>query len=266
MSPGDNNPTGLECICRSGIPGEYRLEFLLAKGGCISRLNYTMKEAFTLILHPGANTQVLLFDPLLNMVVPAGEYYEKPFAGGKGRLLITGYPVEADTEPLPIFNAIIMDKAVQDVCRQLLDTSCISPLQEKYLHIKREELFLLLCNQLATQRNNLVISNTVVSHLKRVLETVQQNPDQHYTIDALAKLASMNVYAFERSFRALFGKPVHQYLKSITMERARGLLREGEHSIKEVAYLLGFSSESNFTRDYKSYFGCTPGSERRSVK
>lgn len=245
------------------MPGECRLEFFPAKGGGICRLYYTMKAGFTLILHTGGNTQFLLFDPLLNMVVPAGEYYEKHFAGGKGRLLITGYPIEPDTVPLSIFNALIMDKPAQDVCRQLLDASCISPLQEKYLHIKGEELFLLLCNQLATQRNNLVISNTIVSNLKRVLETVQQNPDQHYTIDALAKLASMNVYSFERSFRALFGKPVHQYLKGITMERARGLLREGKYSIKEVAYLLGFSSESNFTRDYKNYFGCTPGSERK---
>jgi AraC-like DNA-binding protein len=46
---------------------------------------------------------------------------------------------------------------------------------------------------------------------------------------------------------------------------AEGLLRDGGHSLAEIAFLTGFSEQSAFTRAFKRWFGTTPAAYRKDL-
>ncbi len=46
------------------------------------------------------------------------------------------------------------------------------------------------------------------------------------------------------------------------MEYAR-LLLDTDNTIDEIAMLLGYNSQQNFTTAFRNHFGCTPGWMRR---
>ncbi|WP_406070501.1 AraC family transcriptional regulator [Streptomyces sp. NBC_01020] len=61
-----------------------------------------------------------------------------------------------------------------------------------------------------------------------------------------------------RAFSAAFGITPHQYLTSRRVDRARGLLLEGQQP-GEVAVATGFYDQSHLTRHFKRVVGIAPG-------
>jgi AraC-like DNA-binding protein len=47
------------------------------------------------------------------------------------------------------------------------------------------------------------------------------------------------------------------------LERASRLLREGKHSVSEVAYQVGFESLSYFSKSFQEEFGTSPSEYTR---
>ncbi len=60
------------------------------------------------------------------------------------------------------------------------------------------------------------------------------------------------------------GTTFQQVLDEFRRDLAREYLHTGAISVKEIAYLLGFSSEGNFRRAFKSWVGETVGQYCRS--
>jgi AraC-like DNA-binding protein len=56
-----------------------------------------------------------------------------------------------------------------------------------------------------------------------------------------------------------------QLLAEIRQQLARDYLQQSERSLSEVAYLLGFSDHSNFTRAFKRWFGISPTEYRQQA-
>jgi AraC-like DNA-binding protein len=54
------------------------------------------------------------------------------------------------------------------------------------------------------------------------------------------------------------GTSYQSLLDEIRRELALDYLRDGKHSIADVAFLLGFSDQSNFTRAFRRWTGTTP--------
>ncbi len=50
---------------------------------------------------------------------------------------------------------------------------------------------------------------------------------------------------------------VLQYAKSMKLHKAQRLLKEGEKA-NQAAYLVGYNSTAQFSREYKRHFGFTP--------
>lgn len=48
-----------------------------------------------------------------------------------------------------------------------------------------------------------------------------------------------------------------QYAKSMKLHKAQQLLREGKRA-NQAAYLAGYNSTAQFSREYKRHFGFTP--------
>jgi AraC-like DNA-binding protein len=56
--------------------------------------------------------------------------------------------------------------------------------------------------------------------------------------------------------------PAFSYLRKARMERAMYLIRRNEMNITEVAYEVGYSSLSQFSRAFGEHFGIRPSQAR----
>ena len=73
----------------------------------------------------------------------------------------------------------------------------------------------------------------------------------------LAVKVGMDVRTLERRFRAQFQTTPKAWITQERMRSAPVLLAAGL-SNKEIAASLNYSRESNFCRDFKRRFGCSP--------
>jgi AraC-like DNA-binding protein len=61
------------------------------------------------------------------------------------------------------------------------------------------------------------------------------------------------------------GVGYRQVLDQTRHELAEQLVREKRYSLSQIAYLLGFSDQANFSRAFKRWTGETPSAYRGSV-
>lgn len=95
---------------------------------------------------------------------------------------------------------------------------------------------------------------------------VEQHLDCDVSVDALAALMNMSAAHFSRAFKASFEVSPHAYVTERRIERAKLLLRsKGQHTLADVAALLGFSSQSHFTEAFRRKVGATPARWRSST-
>jgi AraC family transcriptional activator of pyochelin receptor len=66
-------------------------------------------------------------------------------------------------------------------------------------------------------------------------------------------------------FREIYGSTIFGYLRELRLNKAKALLDDGTMNVTEVAYEVGYSSLSYFTKAFRDYFGTAPGSYLRST-
>lgn len=93
--------------------------------------------------------------------------------------------------------------------------------------------------------------------MAQVLRYMNARFAQHHSIADLAQMAHMSIPTFHQHFKAMTASSPLQYLKAIRLTRARQMLRAGG-SVKGVAHDVGYASESQFSREYRRFFGAAP--------
>ena len=68
----------------------------------------------------------------------------------------------------------------------------------------------------------------------------------------------MSEVYLRRLFQSVYGMPPLKFINSLKLSRAEELLRTGECSVTDVAYLSGFFDESYFSREFKKRYGVCP--------
>lgn len=84
-------------------------------------------------------------------------------------------------------------------------------------------------------------------------------------LSELAKLCNLSVRQLTRSFRASCGQSIGDYVIQKRIEKAK-LLLEKCHSVKQVAYDVGFSSPAAFSYAFRRACGESPGEYRKRVQ
>lgn len=83
--------------------------------------------------------------------------------------------------------------------------------------------------------------------------------DTNLTVDTLAEMQNISRTSFFNKVKKLTGLSPNQYLQEARMSQARTLLETRTvHSVKEVAYSVGFKNTKYFTQLFKKRFGELP--------
>ena len=86
--------------------------------------------------------------------------------------------------------------------------------------------------------------------------------DSDLNVEALGAEMGLSRVQLYRKLKALTGNSPVELLRTIRLSRAKELLADSGKSVSEVAYEVGFSSPSYFTKCYKEAFGSTPTAKK----
>ena len=78
-------------------------------------------------------------------------------------------------------------------------------------------------------------------------------------------MAGVSRTVFAQRFKALVGNTAMDYLARWRMLTATDRLRNGKESVSEIAYSLGYESESAFSAAFKRIMASTPSQYRRHL-
>lgn len=86
------------------------------------------------------------------------------------------------------------------------------------------------------------------------------------SIEELARIVGINSFKLKNGFKELFGETIYGYLSRFRMEMAKTLILEGERSMTQIAFELGFSSLQHFSAAFKRAYGCSPKKIKTAVQ
>ena len=87
--------------------------------------------------------------------------------------------------------------------------------------------------------------------------------DSDLSIDDLAALMNLSRVQLYRKVKAVTGSSPVELLRNARLKRAYQLLLTTEKSVSEVAYAVGFTAPSYFTKCFKEEYGMVPGEVRK---
>lgn len=137
------------------------------------------------------------------------------------------------------------------------------PLDARILgkQIVREILYHILTGPRGGALLALVSRQTHFSLISRVLRRIETQYTENLSVDQLAAEANMSVSAFHHNFKSVTSTSPLQYLKSYRLHKARMLILHDGLKASAAATRVGYESASQFSREFKRYFGVTPGED-----
>lgn len=101
--------------------------------------------------------------------------------------------------------------------------------------------------------------NGLAQHkVNRVQSFIAAHFAETLSLARLAELVHMSPFHFARLFKKATGKPPHAYITGQRIEHAKGLLRDTELPLVDVAGSVGFQTQGHFTGVFRKICGITP--------
>ena len=96
--------------------------------------------------------------------------------------------------------------------------------------------------------------------LKEIVDAKLNDPN--FNVEALCKQLHISRPTLSRKIKALTGRSLNVYIRSLRLNKARQLLKTTNLSVKEVGFEVGIFNPTFFSRTYLEEFGETPGTTK----
>lgn len=93
--------------------------------------------------------------------------------------------------------------------------------------------------------------------VQRTLELLHSDQADGWSLDQIATVVGASASTLQRQFRIAQGQSLFAYQRQRKLQQARRALQAGV-SIREAAWLAGYSGSANFTTAFRRQFGVTP--------
>jgi AraC-like DNA-binding protein len=100
-------------------------------------------------------------------------------------------------------------------------------------------------------------------HVGKALRLMHANPAHDWTVAELARETAISRSALAERFTQLIGESPMRYLAGWRVQLAKQMLREGDSSIAQIAFRVGYESEAAFNRAFKRSAGSPPAAWRK---
>lgn len=103
--------------------------------------------------------------------------------------------------------------------------------------------------------------NAFISRFKKVVE--ERMTDSELSVETIGSELGLSRVQLYRKVKALTGSSPVDLLRKARLNKAQQLLQTTDLSVSEIAYQVGFTSPSYFTKCYKDEYGKVPGESRK---
>ncbi len=105
-----------------------------------------------------------------------------------------------------------------------------------------------------------------IALLERALRYIEKHLKEAISLDDIAFAANYSPWHFHRLFMAFTGITVGEYVRKRRLSEASRELAFGAKPIRQLAREYQFESQASFTRSFKVFSGCTPGTMRKNLQ
>ena len=130
----------------------------------------------------------------------------------------------------------------------------------------REILYRALAGAQAPVLYSLAMHNSVFSQVASALKIMQNNYSAKLDVDQLASTARMSPSAFFRAFKEVTSDSPMQYLKKVRLNKAKNMIVHENMKAYIAADKVGYESTTQFSREFKRYFGQSPAEMMREIR
>ena len=105
-----------------------------------------------------------------------------------------------------------------------------------------------------------VVKNKEDKFILKLRSIVEQSIDKvDFSVEDLCLEAHMSRTQLHRKIKVLTDNNTTHFIKRVRLERAFGLLKDGELTVSEIAYTVGFNTPNYFSKCFHEYYGYPPG-------
>jgi signal transduction histidine kinase/DNA-binding response OmpR family regulator len=146
------------------------------------------------------------------------------------------------------------------------DSYIPKPFNSRHLQIRVKKLLELRRKMQERYKGELLIAedDKDLSRLDRkFLNKISQIVEEHLekeelTVEELSQLLGLSRVHVYRKIKKLTGMSVSEFVRSVKLKLSLNLIKTSGKTIAEIAYEVGFSSPSYFTKCFKDQFGISP--------
>lgn len=141
--------------------------------------------------------------------------------------------------------------------------------QKGYQTALKGMLQILLVNifrQMHSQDGETGILEHVGKIAPEVLQFIEDNCFEKFSISDLAKRNFYNPSYFSRAFKECFGVTLTAYVQKKRIDEAIRLLKETDLSVEKVGQSVGYCDKKQFYKSFRDFTGTSPGKFRQSLK
>lgn len=160
-----------------------------------------------------------------------------------------------------------MDRGLSDATVRLLE--CLHSADDAKIlgpQIVREIIYRVLRNETNGTLRALGAPHTHFGQISRALNRIHSEYAEALDMTTLAAEAGMSVSTFHSHFKSVTTSSPLQYLKNIRLHKARMLMVHEGTTAAVAAREVGYESASQFSREFKRYFGDGPASEANRLR
>lgn len=161
------------------------------------------------------------------------------------------------------FGQWLLDYELENAFERLLllhenpnDIAFLAPL------IQQEIYYRLLTGPHGNKLKQMVSFNSNTQKIAKATEYLQAHYKETVTVESLAKLCGMSLSGFHNYFKKHTTLSPLQYQKSLRLMEAKRLISQENLPVASAAFQVGYESPSQFSREFKRYFGSAPSEKR----
>ncbi|CAG4888497.1 AraC family transcriptional regulator [Paraburkholderia saeva] len=169
-------------------------------------------------------------------------------------------------EPKGIYSTAL-DQPLSDAVLRLLE-ALVSPLDARILgaSIVREIFYRVLKSEQGDALRAALTHQHHFGRIAKALRLIHADYQGNLDVDMLAREAGMSLAVFHAQFKQVTSTSPMQYVKATRLHHARLLMVQDNLNAGAAAARVGYESASQFSREFKRLFGCSPVEEVRRVR
>lgn len=139
------------------------------------------------------------------------------------------------------------------------DAEVLAPLALREIHYR------LLNSHLGQSLRDLTLGARPAAPVARAIGLIRQELAETLSVGTIAGRVGLSPSALHHHFKTVTGTTPVQFQKQLRLLEARRLIQSNTTSVTDAAYTVGYSSPTQFSREYRRAFGHPPSHDRPTI-